>query len=138
VKLNNCTLAYIAGFLDGDGCISILKKGDTYIGQVNFIQKDPMILLKIKKLFPGYLQYRKNGKNIYGKDKYIYSLSYCYKKAYDLINLLYPYLIIKKKHAKILLKFRETLNKTNTRNGLTTKVIKQRKKYKKIMKGLNK
>jgi|SRR3989338_1037521 len=104
--LSNLEKSYIAGFLDGDGCIMfqlIRKKDYTFGFQVRasivFYQKsgNDFILNWLKsKLKFGYLRRRK-----YGMTEYtIVGL----KQVMSIIKLLKPYLKLKKKHADLALR----------------------------------
>ena len=99
-------LAYIAGFLDGDGCImlQLVFRHDYVFGyqiraSVVFYQKENnayfLDLLK-EKLKYGYIRNRKDGMceyTIVGVEA-----------VTGVIKLLYPYIVLKKKQAELALK----------------------------------
>ena len=103
--LNNEQKAYIAGFLDGDGCINaqIVKRPDYKLHfqirvTLTFFQKTKRqwILLQLQKLLKvGTIRKRNDGMSEYaivGKD----SVKKC-------LHLLYPYIKLKKVHARRVL-----------------------------------
>lgn len=99
-------LAYISGFLDGDGCImlQLVYRHDYVLGyqiraSIVFYQnsryQDFLIWLK-KKLGHGYIRARKDGVSEYT----IVGI----EPVQKVLRLLYPYLRLKKKQAKLTLK----------------------------------
>jgi len=104
VKSNE--LAYIAGFLDGDGCImlQLIKRGDYALGyqiraSIVFYQKQLncqfLVWLK-KRLRYGYLRNRNDGMT----ELTIVGV----KPVTKVLSLLSPYLVLKRKQAKLALK----------------------------------
>lgn len=101
---NEQNLLYLAGFFDGEGSISILKrkKGDWNIShfiRVSIGQKDGETLDWVKDNFGG---------NVYlvSRDgSYIWAVSD--NKAYEFIKVLTPYLHYKKPQAELAIKFQE-------------------------------
>ena len=93
-------LAYIAGFVDGEGCLSIGANGSVSIGIVNTSKCTLDFILKVLNI--GVIQDRKQ---IVNKRQYVY-------RAYGencmtIINLLLPYLIEKKDQALLLIEYRK-------------------------------
>ena len=128
---NETILAYLAGFIDGEGSLMIRKnnyrvinpkygdcKNPQYSPRVGVknTREEPLILLK--ETFGGYLQ---KDKKIYpsisgfksNKPIYVYSAEH--NIAYLVVETLLPYLIIKKKQAEVILELRET-KKEATKN----------------------
>jgi hypothetical protein len=112
-RLNTYEKAYIAGFLDGDGCINaqIIPRNDYLLKfqirvSVTFFQKTTRhwFLLQLQKqLNYGTLRKRPDGMSEYtilGKE----SVKHC-------IELLKPYLRLKKRHAVLILQIIEQLKK---------------------------
>jgi hypothetical protein len=102
--MNEKSLSYLAGFFDGEGSISILKrkKGDWNIShflRVSIGQKDGATLDWIKENFGGnvYLVSR-NGSYVWAISDY---------KGYKFIKILSPFLLYKKPQAELAIKFYE-------------------------------
>ena len=98
------TLFYLAGFFDGEGSISILKrkKGDwnvSHFVRVSIGQKDGATLDWIKDNFGGnvYLV-KRDGSYIWAISDY---------KGYEFIKIISPYLRYKKPQAELAIKFYE-------------------------------
>lgn len=110
-------LAYIAGFLDGEGTIGISKntpqnpkdphKTPRYELQVAVVNTclDPLLLCQ--KRFGGGIYTRKH----LPRHKLTYHWTVAQKASVTLIKAVLPYLIIKKRQAELALKFMEA--KTN-------------------------
>lgn len=103
-------LAYIAGFIDADGSISIVtvaktKKHTTQISACN-CNKAPINMLK--KRFGGKIRER-TWKNKKWKKNYEWKLTAL--KAAHVIRQILPYLTVKKTQAEIVLKAQELKSK---------------------------
>ena len=117
----NLEKAYIAGFLDGDGCVmfQLVRRKDYVFGyqvraSIVFYQKDKQrqILDWLKsKLKYGYIRSRNDEMveyTIVGKDYVV-----------EILRTIYPYLRLKKKHAKLAFKInRQWPEKFNQKNLL--------------------
>ena len=113
------TLAYLAGIMDADGFFTIkrntysvrIKKDShnpTYQERVGIKQVCPEAIDIIHKNFGGYRRIDKpSAKN----GKPLHSLGLSCRKAVAFINAIYPYLRIKKKQARILLRLRKSIDK---------------------------
>lgn len=93
-------LAYVAGFIDGEGCLSIGANGSVSIGIVNTSKCTLDFVLKV--LGTGVIQDRKQ---IVNKRQYVY-------RAYgencmNIIKVILPYLIEKKDQALLLVEYRQ-------------------------------
>ncbi len=127
--LNNEQLAYIAGFIDGEGYISLTKRkhfnkiGDWIgISAVIVISNTHKQVLKYIKRICGV------SSKIYdnpqkGNRRLAYRLVFNSKEATCLLIRILPYLIVKKRQAKVFINFKET-NKHNAirRNKLWEKM----------------
>ena len=112
IKFNNPDLAYIAGFLDGDGSlmVQLKKRKDTQRGlrlmfTICFYQdtrhEKPLFWIR-KKLGIGYISRRNDGiteLRING-----------YKQTKEILERIYPYIKFKKKQARYLLKILRMLD----------------------------
>jgi hypothetical protein len=109
-RLTIAEKAYIAGIVDGEGCIGIhknarksCKKGFCYRANIQIgVTDKKFINWLFKKIKLGTI----NNKGLkINRWKIVYCLSLCAKDSLILLELIKKYLIIKKKQAKILLKF---------------------------------
>jgi hypothetical protein len=101
--MNDLNLSYLAGFFDGEGCISILKYSKdiskwnpSYFLQAQIGQKYGSTLDWVKENFGG---------NVYKKRDQTWIVTN--NKAYEFIKLLEPYLKYKKPQAQLAIKFYE-------------------------------
>lgn len=132
-------IAYLAGIIDGEGCISIRKwqQRNKYwiysltldVGNTNRILTD-----WLSDNFGGtvILFHSKNPRH---NDRYCWRLSQ--GKAGIIIKKVLPYLLIKKEQAVLALEYRKTFLKGNTA-GLPSKIVLQRDKMIEKMHKLNK
>lgn len=100
------TKAYIAGFLDGDGSIflQLIRRKDYKLGyqiraSIVFFQKNnnkKILRWLIHKLRCGYLRDRNDGLSEY--------TIVGFKDVYKILRALEPYLLIKKKQAKLAIR----------------------------------
>ena len=117
-KISPIKLAYLAGFIDGDGSIYVrLKPNQTY--KYNYQIAPSIILFQSKKeqesfkkicslINYGYLRERKDG-----------ILEYTINKQDDIIKflqLIEPYLILKKKQAKLMIEIIEKKKRIKNKN----------------------
>ncbi len=92
-------LAYIAGIIDGEGCICIVKpKHNNYSLQICVKMLDPEAVFLINSFFPGNVYYGKQGD---------YQWSITSQKAYKFLLVITPYLRIKHAQSYIGIKFYE-------------------------------
>lgn len=125
--MNKIILSYLAGVIDSDGYLSIKrstynirKMGDSnnphYFERIGLKQTQPEVVNIIFNLFDGYKNIQKpntkNGKSLYG-------IQLTNLKAHKFLKAIYPYLILKKKQAKILLNLRKSLSEK--RGGIGNK-----------------
>lgn len=139
-------LAYIAGFIDGEGSIGLYKRtprGDhnpEYIVQITIVQVEKEVLEYIKSFFGGCLSKKK----IYSdKHRQSYQLKFTHNKAVEFAEQIEPYLIIKREQAKLIKEFRENkilINRKQPKFGgkwLSKKEVLKRAKYYEKSKKMN-
>ena len=106
-------LAYLAGLLDGEGCIHIAKWTEK-IGQlpryrlavqISMVDKVPLLLARFA--FGGYLRLRKRKNN---KWKPLWEWGVGAGSAVECLKDLLPYLYTKRAEAQLAIKFQETKN----------------------------
>ncbi len=104
--------AYVAGFMDAEAGFQIAKqkqrKGHILVTKIRISNTNKKILLYLRELFGGSVSEHKLSRNI-GKWKKAYRWQLSSRKAFNVIKLIYPYLIVKKAQADIMLEFTKTL-----------------------------
>lgn len=125
--------AWAAGFIDGEGTISIKRyfrkrKNDSFVYYQPFISASQAVvgghekaILKMQKIFGGSIA---NYKDKRSSTRYkTMAWSVVSKNALNCIELIYPYLVIKRANADVLIKFykKRTLSKGGSRNATLTK-----------------
>ena len=124
-ELTDNELAYIAGFVDGEGCISITKRKDkeykngcSFYVNLRIVNTDLEILEWIQDILNvgGCIIKRKR----IGNNKQCYELKYGCLQACKGVRLLLPYIKVKKRQAKILLEFQKLKDDNHQigRNGV--------------------
>jgi len=155
-KLPKIELAYIAGLLDGEGCINIYRINTPYIRKVEKRLQPKWVLSvsiynthyeTIKWLydnFGGYLQsrhrYKKPEQIENGKWKPSYAWKLAANKANDFLKRIVKYLRIKKEQVELAIKFQDNLcqfHRTKKVNKLSGADIEFREKCWLQMKMLN-
>lgn len=135
-KFKEEDIIYLAGFLDGEGCISLTRKAKKYIVPKVVIANTNIEVLKwIQEKFGGYFTIRKK---LTERRRAVGYLEFQYRKALNLIKLIYPYLIVKKKQADIYFEYQKTIMelKDGTKNGLSHRT-QEREELKNRMHNLN-
>jgi len=133
----NSFLAYIAGFIDGEGCILLSKhkckkskRGFEWKPMIKITNSDKHVLLLIQKVIGGYID-KGQISNIGRKRVYQLVLNSSNLRKY--LDKIIPLLIIKKKRAKLLkLALDETINHRKSSYNVSDVDIKLEKIYHKI------
>lgn len=117
VKYSKQQIAYLAGIFDGEGTIQIacLRRKNTpdYHTPQAFVSNSNLKLLNwIRKIFGGSIAIGRS-RNINRNWKPVHKIHFYNSIAPTIIKLIYPYLIIKKEHADIFLKFQSRLRRTH-------------------------
>lgn len=117
-------LAYTAGIIDGEGCISLSRygKGDTYYISLSVsVGNTNEWLIQWLKFSYGGRTILKGGKNRQGKNwKPCWEWIISSNEALDFLRLLYPYLRLKKAQTEIAIRFqnaRQTEKRTSPRSN---------------------
>ena len=101
---------YMAGLLDGDGCIELVQmtsgrsSGKSGLIRVSLCQCDPVAIVLLCKMFGGTLEYKVQK----GEKRTQYHWSMTGPKAIHLLNSVTPFLILKKHRAEIILDYWNT------------------------------
>lgn len=129
-------LAWAAGFIDGDGFITIQDRSQTvngkhysgYYVRLGCCQASEVPLKELQTLFGGTIRIKNSGPNREGynrKTQYLWCLST--SQACTAIQQILPYLIHKKEVAEIALEFQSTM-------GTTKKLTDEIKIYRELLK----
>ena len=102
--------AYAAGILDGEGCFSIVKQGNSYLPRIQVVMTNQKPLNKLVGLFGGSLVQTKMAEN---GNKIPYHYTASGKNANRLILSALPYLLEKKEQAEMLLVLQRDVDKWN-------------------------
>jgi hypothetical protein len=113
-------LAYLAGIIDGEGCFWIglvpRKSGDGYVsehyrGLLKITNTDKKLIDWLLKIFEGTqsatMKYQPKGKF----EREVFEWVATGDRLLDLCEIILPYLLLKKEHCEIMIKFRKTYNK---------------------------
>jgi LAGLIDADG endonuclease len=112
-------LAWAAGFIDGDGFITIQNRtsvvnGKTYSGtylRVGACQAKQDVLKELQSLFGGAIRIKNSGPNREGynrKQQWVWTLST--KEASEALKQLLPFMIHKRDVVELALEFQETMS----------------------------
>jgi len=141
-ELSLVEAAYIAGFLDGEGTIS-LNKSHTYDEKRRTTYH---LRVRITNTFPGIIDWiaQKVGHgNVYIKKTYCDANKQAWEwslsgiRAVKLLEQLYPYLKVKKLQAEVAFEFSKTLRNSNRYKRLSNNVINIRDNLKTKLTKLN-
>ena len=104
-KVPETVKAYIAGFVDGEGCISIREsngRNKTLHIKVVVGNTNPIVLKLMQTLYGGSLNLVHTA-NKNHKDVWVWSISF--NKATPILKDIRPYLMIKRVHAEAAIQF---------------------------------
>lgn len=119
-------LIYAAGFVDGEGCISIyhMKKRNIHVLRISAPQLKPEPLYILQSLFGGKVNYLTPRKT---HPRGIYKWEATSRAAGIAVQELAPYLIIKKAEAEVALQFLARVTR-RIRNAMTEDELQERDK----------
>ena len=104
--MTNQDLSYIAGFVDGEGCINIVvanrKKSKTHVVTLTIGNTNKEVLTWISSVF-GFGRIHLVNRSKKSNWKICYGLRWCAQQAEDVISAIYPWLKVKKRQAEIAL-----------------------------------
>lgn len=111
--------AYLAGILDGEGCVGIFarKKGHAgyYEMRVRVTNTDLRLLAWLDAHWPGPIHRLKPQND---RDKPQWAINWCGPKAVPVLTDALPFLVLKREQADIALAFQSSIRRTG-RRGLT-------------------
>jgi len=102
-------IAYIAGFVDGEGCIRLKRAnqgGNSYYVTLQITNSNEDILEFIRQLFGGQIGFQEKASN-----KVIYQYRLTSAEAVGALKLLYPFLREKRTQAHMAILFQENKDK---------------------------
>jgi isocitrate dehydrogenase len=102
--MDNLTLSYMAGIVDGEGSISIVSVHRTkqHVCKISVANCNYKIIELFSKNFGGKIRARKHKHERAKNWKTCYEWSITAFKAHDLVKAIFPYLIIKKRQAVLV------------------------------------
>lgn len=127
---NEYKIAYIAGFLDGDGCISIpvskIPTNPHHYLRITIVSINKLIIYWLQDNFGGFVYIRKP----------YFDWKIDGRSAANILRRALPHLQIKSKQAKLALQFRKEKEQNHWRR-LTVKTLQRREQYRQQMLVLN-
>ena len=116
-------LAYLAGFFDGEGCITISRIRDKSGSLILMISNTNETIIKlIAKWFKGDIMYIKQKDN----RKEAWTFKAYSQDAEIFLKAIYPYLLIKKEQAHIGLEYQKLIGTKGTRYNKIRRLIKNK------------
>lgn len=137
IKVTEADKAYLAGLLDGEGCLHISKQNRPRLTS-ELVHAGVVIISQGEKQADVLTEYRSKlggiGSIQPSSDRNgnaCYHWRMCAKAAEKFIKLVFPYLVIKIKQAEIFLRYRKTFEKQGGWGPYRTSLVKQaeREKY---------
>lgn len=111
--------AWLAGFIDGEGCIQFGKQKRGIFPRILIVHTNKEILEEIRNIYTGDIQSKRTKEH--WKTSHFYRLAWT--KAIELLRDVYPYLKLKKQNADIIFEW----EKVRTHRKCLTK--ENREKY---------
>lgn len=120
--MTNVELAYFAGLIDGEGCLSIKRlvtldcgrRSICYTPEIRIRMCNPIAMERFCNAFNVPLRLQrsdnllpKNRRGTYKRVRQIYTAYQTSRKAYAIIEQLLPYLIVKRDEAQLLLDYKK-------------------------------
>ena len=136
-KLTQARWAYLAGFLDGDGCITITTKNQrrTYCIEVRYSQTNGPFLQHLRDLvgIGSVYQTSKPKGNHSARFQWVFASG----KAEEFLRAIFPFLVLKKDQAEIALKLAELMRQQRAKSyRLTEEAIEKREKIRQELRQL--
>jgi hypothetical protein len=110
-------LAYLGGLFDGEGCVSIRKRGDRWEAELRIVNTCLPVLMWVVSLTGGPICRRPK----FGAGKDSFEVRLAHRRAERWGAALVPYLRIKQDEVALLLEFRKTITR-NSRQPLSAEV----------------
>lgn len=137
-------LAWAAGFIDGDGFITIQNRNTKYKDKlytgtylrIGACQANLKPLEMLQSIFGGSIREKNSGPNPHNynrKQQWVWTLST--QQAVEALQQMIPYLVHKREVALIAIEFQNTMSKD--KQGLTEDIVEIRKQYQSDIQHLN-
>lgn len=114
--VNDTDLAYIAGYFDGEGCVSVWKRRPAYtcisprhILNIQISSTDKSGLDWINSRFKGKMLYAHNRTKSNSADSWKWLVSA--KRAADILRLILPYLKLKRREAELAIQLQDDMQR---------------------------
>lgn len=127
--------AYVAGFVDGEGCISIVKrkpyrscKSTTYALSFMITNTNLNVLKYIQSLL-GVGTIIKKDTTKYPKWKSCYNYQVCSEQALEVLKVIEPHLVLKKEQAQLAIKYQSEPSENNGKNGNSIEYTSKQEEY---------
>lgn len=104
-KWKDTDLAYLAGFIDGEGSIAIFHSGKRYHLRFDIYNTNETVLVWIKEKFEGKI-HRVGRAREGNKQEYVWAAGQ--QRAAIILTACLPYLLIKKRQAEIFIDYTKT------------------------------
>ena len=127
---NPLDLAYLAGIIDGEGCFYIGKvpinngyKSEHYRSLLTVTNTDSRLIDWILSTFDGTETTTQRIKPTQKYQRMLFSWTSTGDRLRDLCEQILPYLVIKKEHCEIMIKFRKTFIARMGNNQLSPEIL---------------
>ena len=142
INLTDVELAYLAGLIDGEGCLNFYRtsnkscaKGYTFVARLAISNCDVETLMQIREqLQIGRVVKKPQQK---GNRKPAYNLCFYAREVRHLLPLVMPYLRIKRKQAELVLGFVSRQKWGGTKGGLSQEEHSLRESEHQMLRALN-
>ena len=117
--------AYMAGFFDGEGCVSIVKhtnrkrrSNPVYVLRVDIDNTDPGVI-EFVKAFAGDFgsAFLKRKATVFPAHMAVYSFRCHSYEAYHFLRLIYPYVRVKRKQVELAFRFQQYKDRYSSGTG---------------------
>ena len=142
-KIKKTDIAWLAGILDGEGCIWIHKsppnpkKGEIstkYYLSVRISMAHKKTIFHIQKILKFGNSIKRRKLKLHYQTQYAWEVASLQALAF--LKLIYPYLVTKRKEAKIGMEFCQIPRISYMQQGLPKKILNLRRKYWKKLRSL--
>ena len=127
---NQMELAWVAGFVDGEGCLTVSKNRTAHSVIFDLAQVNERPLLRVQAVLGGEVVRRKDVRGFH------YQWRLYGAKAIAAIRLILPYLSNKQRQAELLIEFQETIGSVG--KGVSIETLAKREAIWAELKVLNK